>query len=58
MEEKIILSICWVDGSTIVEWLIETVVSWPIGDEIIAQTELLTLLLRHLFYRRIFLELF
>jgi len=46
------LSIRWVDGSTIVEWLIETAVSQPMKAESFAQTELLTLLLRHSFYRR------
>lgn len=47
------LSIRRVDGSTIVEWLIETAVPRPMGDVGFAQTELLTLPLRHLFYRRI-----
>jgi len=46
------LSIRWVDGSTIVEWLIETAVSRPMRAESFAQTELLTLLVRHSFNRR------
>jgi len=52
MEDKKTLSIRWVDGSTIVEWLIETAVSRPMRAESFAQTELLTLFLRHSFYRR------